>query len=492
NLDLRWNEIGDLSPLAGLTQLTFLNLGGNHNITNLSPLQNLTNLQFLYLGGNNISDISPLLELNNVTVLDIGYNYISDISILTSLYQLETLNLHYNAIANIDPLSGLEVLYEVWLEGNCIADFTPVNNVELVHGNSATAQDSDVDGACGSADNCLGLYNPEQSDKDNDLVGDACDNCPAAANYDQLNDDNDELGNVCDNCPTDPENICSANAVDGLTVALQTPSQALEVTPGDPIPVQLCQQNPEGTDVYTIFDCFTVTYKISDSSGDVLPTKHKDRVAYMIGTPAAPGDVVTIPAGGELCITCYVEEGVEFPLPEPGDSETFTGDACTTNYITDRDLMPDGTCAAGDGNCFDMKIGTVCAPLTEINMTNRETVNIDIKPGTEPNSINLGSNGKVPVAILSSTLFDATTINPLTVELAGATVAFKGKSDNPMTSIDDVDGDGLPDLIVHIETQGFLLTDGDVKAELVAEAKKSNGDVLYIRGEDSIRVVPDN
>ena len=37
-------------------------------------------------------------------------------------------------------------------------------------------------------------------------------------------------------------------------------------------------------------------------------------------------------------------------------------------------------------------------------------VNIDIKPGSETNTINLGSKGNVPVAILSTTVFDATTV----------------------------------------------------------------------------------
>jgi hypothetical protein len=125
-------------------------------------------------------------------------------------------------------------------------------------------------------------------------------------------------------------------------------------------------------------------------------------------------------------------------------------------------------------------------------VVNRETVEIDIKPGTEPNSINLGSNGKVPVAIMSTSLFDATTIDPVSVELAGATVAFKGKSDNPMTSVSDVNGDGIFDLIVHVDTEGFQLTDVDVSAELKATAKNQAGDDLFIRGEDSIRVVGNN
>jgi len=37
---------------------------------------------------------------------------------------------------------------------------------------------------------------------------------------------------------------------------------------------------------------------------------------------------------------------------------------------------------------------------------------IDIKPGTDPNDINRGSNGVVTLAILGSASFDASTIDP--------------------------------------------------------------------------------
>ena len=113
-------------------------------------------------------------------------------------------------------------------------------------------------------------------------------------------------------------------------------------------------------------------------------------------------------------------------------------------------------------------------------------VNIDIKPGEEPNSINLGSNGKVPVAILSSPTFDASTVDPASVTLAGSKVALKGKGDKYMAAVQDVNGDRLPDLIVHVDTMAFQLTAGDTEA--VLEGKTYAG--LCIRGTDTVRIVP--
>jgi len=111
-------------------------------------------------------------------------------------------------------------------------------------------------------------------------------------------------------------------------------------------------------------------------------------------------------------------------------------------------------------------------------------VTIDIKPGSYPNSINLGSNGNVPVAIFSTEDFDATTVDPLTIRLSGAEVRLKGKGD-PQVNFDDVDGDGLEDIIVHVDTQTFSLTGDDTEAILTGETF----DGQKIRGVDTVRIV---
>ena len=112
------------------------------------------------------------------------------------------------------------------------------------------------------------------------------------------------------------------------------------------------------------------------------------------------------------------------------------------------------------------------------------TVTIDIKPGSFPNSINLGSNGNVPVAIFSTSSFDATTINPTSITLAGAQVKLKGKG-TPMASFEDVNNDGLLDLVVHVNTEALQLTQNDTQA--ILEGQTFNGQA--ITGTDSVRIV---
>ncbi len=112
-------------------------------------------------------------------------------------------------------------------------------------------------------------------------------------------------------------------------------------------------------------------------------------------------------------------------------------------------------------------------------------VNVDIKPGSSPNSINLGSHGTVPVAIFSTPSFDARTVNPLSVTHASAPVRLKGKG-TPMASFQDVNGDGLVDLVVHVETEALEVTATDTIA--VLDGQTFGG--IVIRGTDSVRVVP--
>lgn len=88
--------------------------------------------------------------------------------------------------------------------------------------------------------------------------------------------------------------------------------------------------------------------------------------------------------------------------------------------------------------------------------------------------------------MLSSATFDATQIDPGTVTLAGAAVRLIGKGDRFACSAQDVNEDGLPDLLCHVVTAQFLIEPGDSVA--VLEAKTVGGQA--VRGEDSINIVP--
>lgn len=111
---------------------------------------------------------------------------------------------------------------------------------------------------------------------------------------------------------------------------------------------------------------------------------------------------------------------------------------------------------------------------------------IDIKPGSYPNSINLGSNGVVPVAILSTEDFDACTVDETTVRLAGAFVAIRGKN-RYLANVEDVNDDGLPDLVCHVDTEDL---DPGTFQDGYAFVTGFTVDGDSIEGFDEITIVP--
>lgn len=115
-----------------------------------------------------------------------------------------------------------------------------------------------------------------------------------------------------------------------------------------------------------------------------------------------------------------------------------------------------------------------------------DTITIDIKPGSDPNSINLRSKGVVPVALLSTAEFDATTILE-----SGGVVYFAGAIAIRL-NIEDVDGDGIDDVICHFRTQELDLdensTDGGV--EIGSYDPIVDDIVPSLVGNDTVNIVP--
>ena len=56
-----------MAPLAGLTALQSLDLGGT-KVSNVSPLAHLTALQSLKLAYAEVSDVSPLIHLHDLHI----------------------------------------------------------------------------------------------------------------------------------------------------------------------------------------------------------------------------------------------------------------------------------------------------------------------------------------------------------------------------------------------------------------------------------------
>jgi hypothetical protein len=109
------------------------------------------------------------------------------------------------------------------------------------------------------------------------------------------------------------------------------------------------------------------------------------------------------------------------------------------------------------------------------------TVAIDIKPGSDTNRINPNSHGKIPVAILTTETFDATTVDPRSVRFGpdGAkAVQKKGQ-------IKDVNDDGEPDLVLRFRIQATGIQCGETSASLTGKTVAGEP----IKGSDAIQTV---
>jgi len=197
-------------------------------------------------------------------------------------------------------------------------------------------------------------------------------------------------------------------------------------------------------------DCDAMTYEQAAALAETEPCKDRAVFIPVIDAWPAIGEI-----GGPMHIldiaTFYIAAWDRTP---PWGDQDLNGDT-----------LPDGAMIWG----YFLGFQVAGRPIP---------VDIDIKPGSEPNSINLKSRGVIPVAVLSTEDFDASTVDPLTAVFAGASSVHH--------AIEDVDRDGDHDLILHFKTQETNVAPDDTEACLTGETS----DGVPIRGCDSVRTVP--
>ncbi|KKN83785.1 hypothetical protein LCGC14_0296100 [marine sediment metagenome] len=129
----------------------------------------------------------------------------------------------------------------------------------------------------------------------------------------------------------------------------------------------------------------------------------------------------------------------------------------------------------------DLVSGTTIGPVVEI-----VSVSLDIKPGSDANSVNLKSMGLLPVVVYGSDELDLTEIDLDTLLLNG--VGPRLMPDGSWhVSFEDVDGDLLLDLLVHFEMQALGIEPGMTELALTGVLM----DGAELQGADAIRIVPD-
>jgi hypothetical protein len=109
------------------------------------------------------------------------------------------------------------------------------------------------------------------------------------------------------------------------------------------------------------------------------------------------------------------------------------------------------------------------------------TLLVDIKPGDATNPVNLVSNGKLPVAILSTATFNANQL-----DIASIRFGRTGSEAAPVSSsMEDVNGDRKKDLVLQFNVQDTELLGDDTGAVLTARTTSG----MPARGYDGIKVI---
>ena len=110
-------------------------------------------------------------------------------------------------------------------------------------------------------------------------------------------------------------------------------------------------------------------------------------------------------------------------------------------------ISADATIIAGRGNNPSGESEAWKAVLSRASV--KEEVQIDVKPASDPNSINLCQEGVLPIATFTADAFNAANVDVTTVQFAGAAAVH--------SALEDVDGDGDLDLILHFNVQDTTL-----------------------------------
>ena len=121
-----------------------------------------------------------------------------------------------------------------------------------------------------------------------------------------------------------------------------------------------------------------------------------------------------------------------------------------------------GYAVAGDGSLSPVPgspLATVeGGPAIVVYPPKSCVIPVELRPGSDgPIRINLRSRGRIPVAILGTPSFDVETVDRGSLSLAGASPLNNGGG------LEDVNGDGLLDLLVHFAMQSLDVSVGDTE-----------------------------
>jgi len=241
------------------------------------------------------------------------------------------------------------------------------------------------------------------------------------------------------------------------------------------------------------FDTFSPNsiHIASPDEGDV-PVKVQE--AFFLASPFLTDEFVEqFPTTGEIAQFIYdTATAIDFSLaeePDPLTPQQIVGHIFLTEATIE--CPPGDVACEADGDLFPHPTGDFAplfnfslqiAPDGKVEVEVVVDIKVDIKPGSDVNPINLGAKGVLPVAILATPglIEDIDDVDPDSINV--------GEIEPVKYHLEDVNDDGLDDLIFHFKIQelvaaGVLTVDTE---ELTIEAQLSF-DGANVRGSDVVR-----
>ena len=204
-------------------------------------------------------------------------------------------------------------------------------------------------------------------------------------------------------------------------------------------------------------------------------------VVHPDGSITAAGTASSTSGTSSFAIVRYTATGdLDTTFGSGGRASAVFGNPI--NNAFDIAAQPDGkvVVAGGtrDGTTSDFALARFQGAATPI------TITVDVKPESSDNVLPLNANGVVPVAILTTPSFDASTVAPASVCFGSATDPSKRDCTEKHATghLEDVNGDARPDLLLHYETPQTGIAPADTHACLTG--KTQNG--VPIQGCDRI------